>query len=512
MAAPSSVDEIIDRVRRSGLVPPERFEGFLSDLSGSGQLPTTVSAFLDRLVDAGHITRFHAERLAAGKYKGFILGSYMILGLLGSGGMGQVYLAEHTSMKRRVALKVLPVLAVDSNEEHVARERFLREARVAATLDHPNIVRVFDLCEEGRLMYLVMEYVEGVSLQNLVARNGPLTYAQAAHYGRQVAFGLQHAHEMGCVHRDIKPANLLLDRTGVVKILDLGLVRTESDADRGLTLKLDNKGILGTADYIAPEQTVDSSNVDHRADLYSLGATMYFLLAGRPLFPEGRTAQKLVWQQIREPVPIRRIRPEIPEGLAAIIHKLIQKRPGDRFASAVEVFDALQIWTQEEIAPPEEALLPILNARANGGKSGVGGSGRKSTAASHLVSAAMLSKPASSRSGPGGSSSGGADAGGASSFGPDSSGRVISPSARPPYPGMDMPETCAMALDDTQQPRPGVEDRSLLEESADSLEQDMAMLEAPLTGLRWQTVILIGGLLLAAGMSVGGLVLLVLRG
>src|SRR5947208_1186801 len=217
--------------------------------------------------------------------------------------------------------------------------------------DRPNIVRVFDLCQEGQLLYLVMEYVEGISLQALVARSGPVEIAAACHYARQVAFGLQHAHELGIVHRDIKPANLLLDRAGVVRILDLGLVRSEADADSGLTQQLDSRSILGTADYVAPEQAVDSSNVDIRADLYSLGATFYFLLAGRPLFPEGRTAQKLVWQQIKEPVPIDQLRPDVPADLGALIHKLLRKRPEDRFQYPHEVFDALATWTQDEVLP-----------------------------------------------------------------------------------------------------------------------------------------------------------------
>src|SRR5947208_2457223 len=197
--------------------------------------------------------------------------------------------------------------------------------------DRPNIVRVFDLCQEGQLLYLVMEYVEGISLQALVARSGPVEIAAACHYARQVAFGLQHAFEMGFVHRDIKPANLLLDRAGVIRILDLGLVRSEADKATGLTRQLDSRSILGTADYVAPEQAVDSSNVDIRADLYSLGATLYYLLAGRTLFPEGRTAQKLVWQQVKDPTPIRRLRPEVPEELAEVVHTMLQKDPADRF-------------------------------------------------------------------------------------------------------------------------------------------------------------------------------------
>jgi serine/threonine-protein kinase len=315
---------------------------------------------LDRLVDAGMITRFHADKLAAGKYKGFQLGSYLILDQLGMGGMGQVFLAEHLNMRRLVALKVLPLF---SQEDVVARERFFREARAAGTLDHPNIVRVFDLCQEGKLLYLVMEYVEGVSLQGIVTRYGPLDVAAACHYARQVAFGLQHAHEMGFVHRDIKPANLLLDRAGVVKVLDLGLVRSEAEAGNALTKKLDYKSILGTADYVAPEQAVDSSKVDIRADVYSLGATLYFLLAGRTLFPEGRTAQKLVWQQIKEPPRIDRLRRDVPADLSEVVHTMLQKRPEDRYQTPAEVFDALAPFVPDDVPPPDPSWLPEPPAR-----------------------------------------------------------------------------------------------------------------------------------------------------
>ena len=396
MPAPTSVPELIDRLRKSKLVPVDRLEGFLAALQTAGGVPTP-EALLGRLVVAGMITRFHADKLAAGKYKGFQLGDdrYLILDQLGRGGMGQVFLAEHAQMRRLVALKVLSPHAFENDP--VARERFFREARAAGTLDHPNIVRVFDLCQDGKILFLVMEYVEGLNLQAMVTQFGPLDVAAACHYARQVAFGLRHAHEMGFVHRDIKPANLILERTGLVKILDLGLVRSEADAASGLTKQLDNRSILGTADYLAPEQAVDSSMVDARADIYSLGATLYFLLAGRPLFPEGRTAQKLVWQQIKDPVPLNRLRPEVPAALAGVVHRMLEKRPGDRFATAAEVFEALEPFDRADVLPPDPAWLPEPPARVALARGAAPGPARASGSTSHIIAAAM-------RTGTGGSS------------------------------------------------------------------------------------------------------------
>ncbi|MFO0804728.1 MAG: serine/threonine-protein kinase [Gemmataceae bacterium] len=389
MAAPVTIPDLLERIRRSGLVPADRLDGFLDGLRSLGKSPAKPDELLARMIDAGMITPFHANKLAAGKYKGFQIGSYLILDQIGTGGMGQVYLAEHVAMRRLVALKVFPPYSADDD---VAKERFLREARAAAALDHPNIVRVFDLCQEGRLLYLVMEYVEGVSLQALVSRHGPLDVAAACHYARQIAFGLQHAHELGFVHRDIKPANLLLDRAGVIRILDLGLVRSEAEAESGLTKQLDSKSILGTADYVAPEQAKDSSSVDIRADLYSLGATLYFLLAGRPLFPEGRTAQKLVWQQIKDPTPIQAIRKDVPAGMAAVIHKLLEKLPADRYDTPLEVFDALAEWDLEDVAPPDDAVLPKTPARVQASRAAMPAAGpRVSGSTSQILTLAMRS-------------------------------------------------------------------------------------------------------------------------
>lgn len=360
MPVPTTTDQLIDHLRKSGLVTPARLEDLLGWESDPEAAPQRV---LDRLIQEELLTRFQAERLAAGKYKGFILGSYVILDRIGGGGMGQVYLAQHSAMRRHVAIKVL---TAEGAPETVARERFIREAQAAAVLNHPNIIRVFDLRQERHVLYLVMEYVEGLSLQQLITRSGPLPTTAVAHYALQVARGLQHAHENSLVHRDIKPANILLAKDGTIKVLDLGLVRTEEEANSKSSSDT-NKTILGTADYLAPEQAMDSSAVDIRADIYSLGATMYCLLAGHPMFPEGRTAQKLMWQQLREPTPIQELRKDVPPKLAAILHKALAKNPGARQQTPWELEQELAEFALGSSPAPEPHLLPSPPPRWNGG-------------------------------------------------------------------------------------------------------------------------------------------------
>jgi serine/threonine protein kinase len=175
---------------------------------------------------------------------------------------------------------------------------------------------------------------------------------------------LHAAHLAGLVHRDIKPANILLDRQGVIRILDLGLARFFSDDQDPLTLKYDGDSVLGTADYVAPEQALNSHDVDIRADIYGLGATFYFLLVGHPLFPDGQLAQKLIWHQTRRPTPVRQLRPEVPAEVAAIVECMIEKDPARRYPTPAEVIEALAVWTQTPVAPPAEGEMPRLSPAA----------------------------------------------------------------------------------------------------------------------------------------------------
>ncbi|MCS6866032.1 MAG: serine/threonine-protein kinase [Gemmataceae bacterium] len=360
MPAPANVPDYLELVRKSGLVAPEKIDQLLAQHRATGT-PQNVDQAAAFLIRDGLLTYFQAKQIKYGRYKRFTIGSkYRLLELIGAGGMGAVYLCEHMLMKRLVALKVLPheKMADPSNVD-----RFYREARAVAALDHPNIVRAYDIDQFDKLHFLVMEYVDGHSLQEIVARYvlqrkffDPI---RAAHYIAQAAVGMQHAHELGMVHRDIKPGNLLLDRTGVIKVLDMGLARFFNKQQDSVTEKYDDKCVLGTADYLAPEQAV-TNIVDVRADIYSLGGTLYFLLTGQTPFPEGTIAAKLVAHQTREPKRVESFRSDVPAGILAVLRKMMAKDVDERYQTPLEVAEALAEWTEIPIPPPPEREMPNL--------------------------------------------------------------------------------------------------------------------------------------------------------
>jgi hypothetical protein len=337
-AAPTSSTELLDLLRKSGIVPPERLSAAFPDPAEVPAEPAKVAA---ALVQQGLITRFQAQQLLAGRHKGFRLGAYAIQDQLGRGGMGAVYLAQHLELRRNVAIKVL--VAGKEEDQKLAIERFLREARAAAALDHPNIVRIFDVCRHGDVPYLVMEYVEGETLQQVLDRDGVIPYTTATEFVAQSAAGLQHAHEKGFVHRDIKPSNLILDRTGTVKILDMGLARSNTSDQDKLTERLDAGAVVGTADFIAPEQALNTPRIDIRADIYSLGATYFALITGKPPF-EGNTAQKLLQHQVTAAPHLSTIDATLPKGLAGVVAKMLAKKPNDRYQTPAELIAALAPW------------------------------------------------------------------------------------------------------------------------------------------------------------------------
>lgn len=288
---------------------------------------------------------------------------YRPLHPLGHGGMGAVWLAEHKLMGRSVAVKVI---RAEFLNRPGAAERFRREVQSAARLHHPNIVTAFDADQTGDAPLLAMEYVEGTSLAEEVRRRGPLPITEVCAVVRQAALGLQHAHDRGLVHRDLKPQNLMRTADGTVKILDFGLAVLH-DAGAGQGQLTGANMVVGTPDYIAPEQAEDSRKADFRSDIYALGCTLYHLLTGRVPFPEESVLKKLDAHRLRQPEPIRKLRPEVPEGLAAVVEKMMAKRPADRFASAASLVVALDPFTRPT-APPRRrrslvaAALTLLGA------------------------------------------------------------------------------------------------------------------------------------------------------
>jgi WD40 repeat protein len=276
---------------------------------------------------------------------------YRILEVLGHGGMGVVYRARHLLMERDVALKVVNRTLLDSP---VLVERFRREVKSAARLLHPNIVTAYDADQAGDWHFLVMEFVPGVSLARVVSERGPLPVVEACGYARQAALALQHAAQQGMVHRDVKPQNLMLTPAGQVKVLDFGLslLCNEAPADPCAEQGGSTDGsitqvgsVMGTPDYIAPEQARDAHSADIRADVYSLGCTLYFLLAGQPPFPDGSSFDKILAHFERTPTPLQEVRPEVPAKLSAVVARMMAKAPKDRYQTPAEVAEALAPFT-----------------------------------------------------------------------------------------------------------------------------------------------------------------------
>ncbi len=362
MPAPTCCADLVSLVLQSCLVSPARLDTFMRQSWQTS--PETPADLARALVRAGLLTEFQSDQLLQGRAKGFRLGKYLMLERVGWSRMSTVYLCHHQSMHRIVCVKVLSQ-ARAANPRLL--QRFCREAKAAACLDHPNIVRVHDFEENERGHLLVMEFVDGPNLESLVEKHGPLAPARAAHYIRQAALGLHHAHEKGLVHRDVKPGNLVVDRTGAVKVLDLGLALMTENDDAALT-----HGVIGSVDYLAPEQGVDSHGVDARADIYGLGATFWFLLTGSPPFSGGSVVERVLAHRTQKLPELPSVCPDAPEGLGPILEYMMAKDPNQRYANMAEVAEVLEPFAQQPIAPPSEKELPsycwaVRKAMGSGG-------------------------------------------------------------------------------------------------------------------------------------------------
>ena len=356
----TTADSFLDLLDKSKLLTSEKSAEARHAAGQTDDAKTLAKA----LVQQELLTRWQAAQLLAGR-SSFFLGKYKLIDLLGRGGMGRVFFARHTTMNRLVALKII---SKQLGQDPASLERFFTEARAIATLDHPNIVHAYSVDNEGDRYYMVMEFVEGQDLQRMVEAEGPLDYERAADYTRQSADGLAHAHGRDMIHCDVKPANLLVNKQGVVKILDMGMARLVG-RDEKPPGEQDN-GVLGTVDYLAPELAMQSPDIDHRVDIYSLGCTLYFLLTGHPPFPEGTLAERIVKHQTQEPRRITEARRGAPKDLAGICHKMMAKDPADRLQSAAEVSELLAAWH-----PPKRRLkraVPLDGGDASQAAAGEG--------------------------------------------------------------------------------------------------------------------------------------------
>ncbi len=292
-----------------------------------------------QVVLAGKLTVWQSQQLLAGKHEGFVIDRYVLLDRIGEGGMGRVYLARDSKLGRKVAIKVL---SSERNGVPRAIARFLREARVGAQLEQENLVRIYDDGECEGQRYIVMEYVEGKNVGQMIREEGRLSLKVAARITRQVALGLDHARLKGLIHRDVTPYNILVTQSGVAKLTDMGLAIVLEDAGQ-----VTRDGVtVGTFDYLSPEQAKDSRGVDTRSDIYSLGCSLYHMVCGTVPFPVPSQTEKLYAHLMSEPKRPREISPDLPIELEAIILKMMRKKSDDRYPTPLDVANALEPFVE----------------------------------------------------------------------------------------------------------------------------------------------------------------------
>jgi serine/threonine protein kinase len=336
------------------LLEPEQFEEFVNSM-----LPVCqdVVILAKELAYRGWLTPYQVEQILAGQTNSLLMGSYVLLEPLGEGAMGKVFRARNWKLDRIVAIKV--IRDAQSRQPAVIA-RFRREIRALGRIRHPNIVLAVDAEIKRGFIFYAMEYVEGCDLGRYVRQHGPLSIYDACNFVAQAADALQHAYEIGLIHRDIKPSNLLLTEPDhTVKLLDLGLTRCEVPVNDSVFVQMTHAGaLIGTPDFMSPEQVKDSRSADVRSDLYSLGCTFYYLLTGMAPFERIESVvDKLYAQCESEPVPVEQIRPDLPSEIAAVVRKLLSKRRRDRFQTPVELVTHLQSLFVDNYQPIRDTIL-----------------------------------------------------------------------------------------------------------------------------------------------------------
>ncbi len=371
-----STGGLIDVLRQHGLLPADQLAqlpnlslGRCGDARALGRI----------LVQRGWLTIYQINRILGGGAADLVIGPYRVLDRLGQGGLSAVFKARHTQIDLVVALKLLkPEVLISAD----GRLQFLQEVEAMAALDHPNVVQFCDADQVGNTCYFAMEYIEGTDLGKLVRLGGPLPMRDACEYVHQAALGLQHAHEHNLVHRDIKPVNLFLTHLPVaraaavsrpgapaksvqgrplIKILDWGLAGLRDPrGDQGQQVENMGGHVIGTADYLSPEQARDAAAVDIRGDIYSLGCTLYYLLTGQPPFPDGTLMQKIMQHQQAEPKPVDTFREDVPVGVTAILKRMMAKQPEDRFQTPAALALALLPFARGDDGKGSSPSLPLL--------------------------------------------------------------------------------------------------------------------------------------------------------
>lgn len=345
---PTVARDYLEHLLRLELLSPTEVTAFLQRHTERLDQLSSADQLNSELIGVKLLTPYQADRIVAGTTHGLILGNYRVLGRLGAGGMGVVFLGEHTLMNRRVAIKVLPV---DDDCSPVMLHRFYAEIQVLAKLHHPNIVMAFDsgtLDSEGpglpMLIYLVMELLDGCDLELHAQTNGPISIATACRWISQAACGLQEAHNRSLIHRDVKPSNMILTKDDRIKLVDFGLAR---QLCQRLT---DPSSLLGTLDFMAPEQSYDPTAVDSQADIYALGASLFWLITGEPPYGVCRSLNAGLQRIQREPPRrLRSLCPKAPPELEAVVDRMLDRNPSRRPAMAIAVTRLLEPFCQTAV-------------------------------------------------------------------------------------------------------------------------------------------------------------------
>ena len=349
-----ALEKFVQQLEASGILADDTLKDFIPPKSS----PKDATELARELVRQKKLTKFQVEEVSKGKGKSLVLGNYVLMEKIGAGGMGQVFKARHRRMDRIVAVKLLPPAMT---QDAAAIARFEREVKAAAKISHPNIVAAYDADQANGVHFLVMEFVEGSDLSALVKKNGRFSVEKAVDCVLQAAKGLEAAHKKGIVHRDIKPANLLLDAEGTVKILDMGLARLNGETEAAPQAELTSSGmIMGTVDFMAPEQAMNTKSADARADIYALGCSLYYLLTGKSTY-EGDTLMAKLLAHRDQPIPALRANcPDVPEKVETVFRKMVAKKVQDRYPTMAEVIADLERCNTRQ--DPTIRSQPILHS------------------------------------------------------------------------------------------------------------------------------------------------------